>query len=55
MMYGHGMIPSPTCRVFSFDQPHQLPLDGLAVPRSVLREVFDISPLNLQTKSRRFG
>ena len=48
---GHGMIPSPSRRMFLFNQPHQLPLDGLAVPRSVFRKVFDVSPLVLQTES----
>lgn len=48
---GHGMISSPTCRVFSFNQPHQLPFDGLTILRSILCKVLDVSPLILQTES----
>jgi len=45
------MIPSPAGRMFLFHQSHQLPFDGLPIPRAVFGETFHISPLILQFKA----
>jgi hypothetical protein len=49
----HGMIPSPASRMFLFHDSHQSPLDGLPIPRTVLRKAFHVPPLVLHIHSSK--